>query len=143
MKSKKRIGEEEILNLKEKLIIIIIPAILIFLILASFIKTVDNEEYYEKYLIEEVFSGRIIRKFYDQKNHGVETIIYKDLNGQETKLKRNDWIEMWINCNLGDSIFKKKGERSLHVYRARELDTINLNYNKRNEQIFFKYRFDK
>ena len=134
--------EKGLLNIKEKLTIII-PIIIVLAILVIFIKRVNTAEYYEKYLSEEVFSGTIINKFHDYNNHANESFYLSDIDHQEIKFNGNDWLELWNYSTIGDSIFKKKGERNLHLYRIREEDTIELNYNQNIERTFFKYRFDK
>lgn len=134
--------EKDLLSIKEKLILII-PIIIVLTILATFLKKVNSFEYFEKYLSEEEFSGTIIKKFRNYSNHGIETLYLLDIDNKEFALCGPDWQELWSYSNLGDSIFKKKGERHLHLYRIRELDTIELNYNQNIERTIFMYRYEK
>jgi hypothetical protein len=124
-------------------LMIFIPIILVIAIVSIFVKCGTNKDYYERYLSKDKYNGTITEKFRDYKNHGSGTLILKGNFNQKTEFYADDWVHLWDLCNLGDSLYKKKGELNLHLFRRNEQDTILISFNQNRSGFTFMKRFEK
>jgi hypothetical protein len=134
--------EIEPLKTGERLMIFI-PIVLVIAIVSIFVKCGTNKDYYERYLSSDRYNGTITKKFRDYKNHGSGTLILKGNFNQKTEFYADDWVHLWDLCKLGDSLYKKKGELNLHLFRSKEQDTILISFNQNRSGFTFMKRFEK
>lgn len=73
----------------------------------------NNEMYYRQNLSDEEYKGIIKRKFIDENNHYMETLILQVDNEIQIRLYTRSWINLWDSCKIGDEIIKEKGKQEL------------------------------
>jgi len=72
---------------------------------------------YKESLKKVNITGKVIKKYFDDWNHGAATVIYIDKNGQ-SKCQMDDWSRysnLWTYLQIGDSIIKPSGTLTLKV----------------------------
>ncbi|UII34116.1 hypothetical protein LVD17_09850 [Fulvivirga ulvae] len=83
----------------------------------------------EKFGRAEFFSGIIVKKYLDRKNHSNRTIKFKNNNDiKESILFALDSSGAYDFLIEGDSIVKNKGELRVRIYRDSVLNEFNIDY---------------
>ena len=118
---------QEYLSNKERLILAT-PFIIVIVVVSIFFRFKQNSEnIFYQYVVPEEYHGVIIEKYRKvyQHNHP-----YLKLQN-ETKIwevSTFNWIELFDNSEIGDSIYKIKGDTVLYLKKKIDNSTIEINY---------------
>ena len=114
------------LGTKEKLLIFG-PIIIVIIFISFFFKfeQTSKDDYYKKVVPAE-YHGKIIEKFRIF-NHNEPFIRYKDENSIYDMSTFN-WIDLYENVEVGDSIIKKKNDKILILKKLKDGNAIRINY---------------
>lgn len=127
---------------KKESIIIFTPIFIVICIVCIFVKCGTNKDYYKRYLKNDNYNGRIIKKFLKPYSHEEAIVTISD-NENEIEIYAYKWVDLWDSCSIGDSIFKNKGELQLHLVRTKKSDTLLIEFDKNQAGIRFMKRFEK
>ncbi len=111
--------------------IIISASILIFLLLGtivivkfiSTVKKLNPDKKASEYYREDVFSGLVLNKYIDSKQHNYKTLIVGNDNKEHRILFDFEIGGLYEFIQIGDSIFKKKDTLDVRLKRNK-MDTI-------------------
>ena len=113
------------------LIVLAMAAIIIFLFRKDIVKTFnwyDQNEEWRKQDYEQEYSGIIVKKGKDKRNHNFE---FFQLNDSSKIFENREKI--WKKVYVGDSVYKRKNSKLLYIFRKGK--TFVIDYEK-----IYKYR---
>jgi len=70
------------------------------------------------------YSGIVLKKYIDQKNHRFRTITFKQ--GASDIVLSKDTSQLYVFVNVGDSIVKKRNDDYLTLFRASKVYTFKI-----------------
>jgi len=114
------------LKIKER-IIIFGPIILVIIIVSFFFnfKQTSKQGFY-KYVVPSEFHGIVVKK-YRHWNHYEPRIKYKH-DSAIIDMSTFNWIELYNNVEIGDSIYKIKGDTVLYLKKKQNNSILKFNY---------------
>ena len=135
-------SDDKLINLstKEK-IFIFSPLIAVILVVSIFIKTGNNEDYYQTDLHKDSYKGLVIYKFRNFKNHGAGEFTLQDKDS-EFIFYSDDWINLYDSCSIGDSIIKNFQEKHILLYKSQTKKFIRFEFNRNRSGFTFMKRFE-
>jgi len=109
-------------------IIIVSPIFIIILVVSFFFKfKQDSENIFYKYVVPDEYHGVIIEKFRRIYQHDHPYIKLQN----ETKIWEMsvfNWNDLYNKSEVGDSIYKNKGDTVLYVKKKKDNSIITINY---------------
>lgn len=101
-----------------------IPIAVLAVLLVIFLKAEGPETHFRSTIIHLKFQGILTHKFTDSRNRGTPTFKFRASNRLTYGLGADDWIGLWNEAQIGDSIYKQAADSFLYLKKFGRPDTL-------------------
>ncbi|MFZ4454816.1 MAG: hypothetical protein ACOYOT_01210 [Bacteroidales bacterium] len=113
-------------RINEKLIIFAPILIVVFIVLILFKPKQNSSDIFYNEIVPQQFDGIIVEKYHSSNHYDP---VVKFNNGKNIEeLDAFNWTNLYDECNVGDSIYKIKGDTALNLKLSRNDSIIRISY---------------